>query len=378
MKIIITIGASICAVLIGGLITGFYLESREDKEKSSGTAETSSSVSDDIVDEENLTEDDASDADSDNESDETEALTDVDTAIEEAIEEFSVGDIIDNYKLSDKYQDEGYVVLEHKNEPVMFAVGEGPSWAVSSYGHAKDFVEFIEDDCTDISLKKCPEYKYDVSVVSYKEELDGKTIFSDYYQLCEQDAKFEIIVMYTEGFDLIAKELADEFINSIEYTSDFYYPTEPQTFENDFFSVYYQPEWIENNSPSTDTRYEFKFRYGHSDTMDNYLACYKIRIENDGEYSTAEEYASSAYKTKAESNSKLRHSLSLDTDEIFGIPAHRLSYTIESSSSLNCNYNIYYFDHNGHIYVVTTSIPINDDGTVAAALQRIIDGTTLK
>lgn len=354
-----------------------------DAKKSSESAEdsvteTASTDSDDNVNEENLTVDDASDADSDNESDETEALTDVDTAIEEAIEEFSVGDIIDNYKLSDKYQDEGYVVLEHKNEPVMFAVCEGPSWAVSSYGHAKDFVKFIEDDCTDVSLKKCPEYKYDVSVVSYKEELDGKTIFSDYYQLCEQDAKFDIIVMYTEDFDLIAKELADEFINSIEYTSDFYYPTEPQTFENDFFSVYYQPEWIENNSSSTDTRYEFKFRYGHSDTMDNYLACYKIRIENDGEYSTAEEYASSAYKTKAESNSKLRHSLSLDTDEIFGIPAHRLSYTIESSSLLNCNYNIYYFDHNGHIYVVTTSIPMNDDGTVAAAMQRIIDGTTLK
>ena len=112
--------------------------------------------------------------------------------------------------------------------------------------------------------------------------------------------------------------------------------------------------------------------------MDNYLACYKIRIENDGEYSTAEEYASSAYKTKTESNSKLIHSLSLDTDEIFGIPAHRLSYTIERSSLLKYNYNIYYFDYNGHIYVVTTSIPINDDGTVAAAMQRIIDGTTLK
>lgn len=181
--------------------------------------------------------------------------------------------------------------------------------------------------------------------------------------------------MYTEDFDLIAKELADEFINSIEYTSDFYYPTEPQTFENDFFSVYYQPEWIENNRSSTDTSYGFNFKYGHSDTMDNYPACYKIRIENDGEYSTAEEYASSDYKTKAESNSKLRHSLSLDTDEIFGISAHRLSY---SSSLLKYNYNIYYFDYNGHIYVVTTSIPINDDGTVAAAMQRIIDSTTLK
>jgi len=370
--------ALILSIICLTAVSGCSDDKKSSESAEDSVTETASTDSDDNVNEENLTEDDASDADSDNESDETKALTDVDTAIEEAIEEFSVGDIIDNYKLSDKYQDEGYVVLEHKNEPVMFAVCEGSSWAVSSYGHAKDFVEFIEDDCTDISFKKCPEYKYDVSVVSYKEELDGKTIFNDYYQLCEQDAKFDIIVMYTEGFDLIAKELADEFINSIEYTSDFYYPTEPQTFENDFFSVYYQPEWFENNRSSTDTSYEFNFKYGHSDTMDNYLACYKIRIENDGEYSTAEEYASSAYKTKAESNPKLRNSLSLDTDEIFGIPAHRLSYTIESSSLLNYNYNIYYFDHNGHIYVVTTSIPINDDGTVAAAMQRIIDGTTLK
>ncbi len=367
--------ALILSIICLTAVSGCSDDKKSSESAEDSVTETTSTDSDDNVNEENLTEDDASDADSDNESDETEALTDVDTAIEEAIEEFSVGDIIDNYKLSDKYQDEGYVVLEHKNEPVMFAVCEGPSWAVSSYGHAKDLAEFVEEDCPDVSFKKCPEYKYDVSVVSYKEELDGKTLFSDYYQLCEQDAKFEIIVMYTEGFDLIAKELADEFINSIEYTSDFYYPTEPQTFENDFFSVYYQPEWIEKNGSSTDTRYEFKFNYGHSDTMDNYLACYKIRIENDGEYSTAEEYASSAYKTKTESNSNLIHSLSLDTDEIFGIPAHRLSYTLEA---LEYNYNIYYFDHNGHIYVVTTSIPINDDGTVAAAMQRIIDGTTLK
>lgn len=278
-----------------------------------------------------------------------------------------------------EYSDADLCIVK-KDIPVAVAFIGGYSYAVTSYGHAESLADSMKDDPTysDITFEKCPEYASDVSVVNCISSENGKTAIVDMYVLCEQDSMLNIPVIYTEEFQTEAQQIADEVINALEYTSDFYFPTEPQTFENNYFSVYYEPEWIDNRRSSTDDNYELRLKYAHTDSMDNYLSSYTIKVITDGEYDKAEEYASDDFMSRAESKSKFTHNLSKEWDEIFGVFATKVNYTVKSGDFLNYDYSNYYFEHNGNIYRVSIGIPTEDDGTVAAAVQKLIDNTTLK
>ncbi len=269
--------------------------------------------------------------------------------------------------------------LASKDAPVIVTFLESSSYGVTSYGHAESFAADNEKDeeYSNITFRKCPEYAMDTSVINYVTTENDKTSIVDMYYICEQASKLDVIVIYTEGYEDDAKQAADKIINSIEYTSDFYYPTETQTFENNYFSVVYEPQWIIHRLASTNDNYEFKVNFRHTDSMDNYLASYSISVRTDNEHENAEEYANANFELLNELKSEYRSDIQINSDEIFGIPSYKVSQTVQAGL-LNYNYESYYFDYNDTVYYVCTSVPINDDGTVASAIQKLIDNTTLK
>lgn len=296
------------------------------------------------------------------------------------LDDFSLT-VSDNYYTDEtgEYSDSDLCIV-NKDIPVAAAFFEGFSYAVTSYGHAESLADSLKNEpqCSDITFERCPEYASDVSVVNYISSEDDKTVIGDMYVLCEQDSMLYILVVYTDEFRTEAQQIADEVINGLEYTSDFYFPTEPQTFENNYFSVHYETEWVDNRKSSTDDNYELRLKYAHTDSMDNYLSSYNIKVITDGKHDDADGYASADFMSRVESQSKYMQNVSKDWDEIFGISASKVNYTVTSGDFLNYDYSLYFFEHNGNIYRVSISIPTEDDGTVAAAVRKLIDNTTLK
>lgn len=107
------------------------------------------------------------------------------------------------------------------------------------------------------------------------------------------------------------------------------------------------------------------------------LLDFSVKESNEFSIDNSEEYASHAYEYQLESDSEYTRDIKLDETEIFGLPAYRFSRHVQSGS-LNIKSETYYLDHNGRVYQIGKTIPANDDGTIAADIQKLIYNTTLK
>lgn len=229
--------SAIGAVFIGGVATGFYLEYRDDKEKSDGSpikksapvyessekikynlANYSVEISDDF-----LLESPDNFSESDKESLQTEFV-------------FS-SDIIS--------------MLEIKAHNTSYT--EGGYLAEASYKDICDDTEAYSD----VTYEIIPTDAFRIGGVHYRrlsEDRKGYECASEYV-ITSQTNNFHLTAYYSSENKDKALPILEEIARSAVYTSDYRLPTTPQSAESDYFTVTdYDPMWQmgENTKPSLD------------------------------------------------------------------------------------------------------------------------------
>jgi len=260
---------------------------------------------------------------------------------------------------------EGYVVNELK--------AKANAEYTADYLKESDSVENIKTEV----IKDAP---YECAAVHYTdndfEKSEGRGI-SEYY-MTYQSRSFKLEAHYDTDDKKAATAELERIMLSAEYISDYFLPTEPQTYTTDYFSVNYEPKWkacnIKEEDITTDVAASVNFCYAETDDPDKYIfPQLKINVYNNGGSETAEDMAYRLYKRYDESSSM--RNVTLVEDEILGYTASVCSYALGDKTAIE---NIsYYIDLNGMVYCI--SMHINEDSEDDMKdMNELLEGITLK
>ena len=174
------------------------------------------------------------------------------------------------------------------------------------------------------------------------------------------------------------KALLRDIAATVKYTSDDRLPTEPQFYENDYFSLTCGPEWkIKDISGKDAPNTLIKLSYYYAQDMEHYAnpsLDIGIILEDKG---SAKEVADNVYELRTERESKLYSEIERGKDEILGYPAETVSYVLDLSIGKSRN-KIYYFTENGHVYKITEVLNMLDEEGSKAELDAILDTVRIK
>ncbi len=282
------------------------------------------------------------------------------------------------------------VIFIPKSNPIIIQAVEYTGSNLTSAANAEGICKEYEKKGQEAVWENYDVPGFDCAVIKTKTDAEEMPEFADYaavnmYYVTIEHHTLLIAVGYAEGYEDIAAQYGDHLLSGLEYTGEYLLPTEPYTFENEFFSVNAQPKWFVSQNKETDIAKgsaSVRFEYSHADSDYNYLTRYTIEADFSGDHSSAEEAAREFYDTnsqKENSTTVRRENYSIDEEELFGLPAWCVSFDMKMDDGLlNYSYTNRYVEDNGVIYIISSNIPLNDDGTAAADIQELIDGTTLK
>ncbi len=174
------------------------------------------------------------------------------------------------------------------------------------------------------------------------------------------------------------KALLRDIAATVKYTSDDRLPTEQQSYENDFFSLAFGPEWkMKDISSKNGENIIIKLSYYYSQDMEHYVnpsLDIGVILEDKG---SAEEAADHLYDLRTERESKLYSEVERGKDEILGYPAETVSYVLDLSTGKSRNKK-YYFTENGHVYSITEVLNMRDEEGSKAELEAILENVKIK
>lgn len=171
------------------------------------------------------------------------------------------------------------------------------------------------------------------------------------------------------------KALLNEIAATVKYTGTEYLPTEPQSYENEFFSLSCGPEWYIRDKSKEDS-IDVKLSYYYAQDMEHYMSpSLTIHITPEDEENTPKKKADSLYDSKKES--KYSSDIERGSEDFLGYNAEKVSF----AASIGCvetRYTDYIFSENGYVYTVGAALNMRDEEGSRAELQAILDTLTVK
>ena len=281
---------------------------------------------------------------------------------------------------------EGFdLVFTAKSFPIMIGISETMSLNMNADANAVEYINTCVEADTPVSWEHFKHDKYDCSVVytvEYAADENDPNVtqcyHTDTYNAVKEVSLLNIAMSYPDGLQEVSKAYADYILSASEYTGETLLPTEAETVENDYVSVYHEPEWYAAQNEDTDLSDSafqvINFMYAHTDSFSKAKSKYSLKAVKMRDFNTANKMANNAFDKYSED--LMKKEVSHGTDEIFGEKAFTVTYDTEDVFSYHCTE--YYFEKGSIIWCVTTSIPAEDDGTVAADIQKLMDNTTFK
>lgn len=362
--------SAIGAVFIGGVATGFYLEYRDDKEKSDGSpikksapvyessekikynlANYSVEISDDF-----LLESPDNFSESDKESLQTEFV-------------FS-SDIIS--------------MLEIKAHNTSYT--EGGYLAEASYKDICDDTEAYSD----VTYEIIPTDAFRIGGVHYRrlsEDRKGYECASEYV-ITSQTNNFHLTAYYSSENKDKALPILEEIARSAVYTSDYRLPTTPQSAESDYFTVTdYDPMWQmgENTKPSLDEDgcgrlYRATWCIAEVDCLaEEYIqVTFKAEIpKNDRSPRVIADLTLNNIESK-DNDIIVFEDIERSQEEILGFTAETLSFSSTfPDSGIAFGQKTYWFEKNGVIYSLEIRKNKGDD-SMDDAVNELISRIKIK
>lgn len=269
--------------------------------------------------------------------------------------------------------------------PIMIGINESLAMNMNADANAVEFLNTCVDEGTEATWDHFDNKYMDCAAVHTSEyaadENDPNNMqcyHIDTYNAVNEISLLNISMSYPDGLQEISRTYAEYILSAAEYTGDVILPKEAETTENEYVSVYHEPEWYAAQNEDTDlSSSEFQvinFMYAHTDSADKVKTKYSLKAVKKRDLNTANKMAHSALE-KAQDD-MLRENAAQSSGELFGEKAYMVTYN--TKDAVPYNGTEYYFEKGNIIWVVTTVIPSNDDGTIAADIQKLMDNTTFK
>lgn len=237
----------------------------------------------------------------------------------------------------------------------------------------RDFYKnsLIMDEAKDVEYEVINDLPFDALGLHYT--IDGDA-FSTYHFFSEG----RTLTISTENKakkSELAKDYLHDIISTLRYTDDFRLPDSPQTIENSFFSVNFQPPWNadapEKNNNGTFTTCEIQL--GAPRSFPDLMAMIRITAKTD--YSTitvADDAKCASQKYESDFNTS---DISVENTRFNGSDAVKVSasekYTF-SRNAFNILHNDYFIDLNGILYEVDTTISDKSSEEIKASMENIL------
>ncbi len=238
-----------------------------------------------------------------------------------------------------------------------------------------------KEGITDIETEVIEEAPYECAACHYMstdyEKSEGQCISS--YEMTYQSMALTVFAHYKKSDAKKARAELKKIMCSAEYISDKFLPTGPQDYDTPYFTLHYDPKWGISSDRETDLTtghvVGVKFCYAETDDPGKYLfPNLSVNVLNNGGTETAAEMAQSAYDDKGEL--RTTKEIELSTVDFMGNEAQLLSYRI-ATGDINWSIRAWYFDLNGMIYVVTSTINGGSEEDLKET-DELLSGLTLK
>ncbi len=173
----------------------------------------------------------------------------------------------------------------------------------------------------------------------------------------------------------LAKEYLHDIVSTLKYTDDFRLPDSPQTIENSFYSVSFQPPWNadvpEKNNNGTFTTCEIKL--GAAETLLDTEPMIRITAKTDYSGITADDDAECAFQKY--NSDYFNSDVNIENTEFNGSEAVKVSASsknVISRNDFSLIHNDYFIGLNGILYEVDTTIADTSSEEIKASMDNIL------
>ncbi|MBR4627647.1 MAG: hypothetical protein IKO47_08120 [Ruminococcus sp.] len=191
---------------------------------------------------------------------------------------------------------------------------------------------------------------------------------------------FIVTLTYEDAGDRAkVKGLLKDIAESVKYTSSDKLPTEQQTFDCDYMTISYAPEWFVResggNNKETDT-ITIKAEYAYAtDKEHTYFPNISINVRPEDEENTPELLADKAKENKKKSS--LAKNVERTTGELLGYKTEVCSFTLDTGS-ISGHYIMHFFADNGYVYGIATAVHTSAAESNTADVEKFLEGVTIK
>lgn len=239
---------------------------------------------------------------------------------------------------------------------------------------SEEMTEVFKDsnEYSSVSCETFEHEKYDAYVINLVPNENQDVSEIQYYLINSVDRHLAITTSFKDKNIKDIKPLISQMIESIDYTSDYQFPTTEQSFECDLYSIKFQPIWV-SNLPKTDFD-SFDLSYAKTDLSEETFTFFSVEPQKNDENKSAEQIAQEDYN-----NLKTQSSItSITTEEVdfLGFNSHKVSYTTNMGENF-FNTTCYYFNKNNINYKIRYIIDTRASEKVQNDINLLIENLTI-
>ena len=173
------------------------------------------------------------------------------------------------------------------------------------------------------------------------------------------------------------KAFFKDIASTVKYTGTEHLPTEPQSYDCDFFSLNCGPEWyIKNNNKSGEDEAHIKLSYYYAKDMAHYhTPALSISVKPLEDGNDPKKAADKSYESKKDLKSV--SDIERGTAELLGHSTETLTYTADFSG-IRSKITLSWFSENGYLYTISQELNMLDEKGSEAELKTLIDNITIK
>ena len=295
----------------------------------------------------------------------------------ELSEDFSVKDTKDYNDGSDTYN---YIFTGGGLDEVsVYTMGLEQCTAEVSVQAMMESIKSNENDtATDIETEKLDVTGFNAAAIHMTNSRDDGDKGESHLYLSTEGIQFCVsVTSYAPDNRDNIKALFREIAKTVKYTGSDHLPTEPQSYDCEYFSLKCGPEWYIKKNKITDGEYaDVKLSYYYAQDLEHYytpLLAISVRAED--EDTDPQKAADKAYESKKES--RLISELKRGNEEIFGYQAETVSFVLVTGS-IKIRYTNYYISENGCLYTVSEGFNMLNEDSSKTELKAILDSISIK
>lgn len=273
------------------------------------------------------------------------------------------------------------IELSDKKDSLYFEYKDNGIHIDENHGISKS-IKLISEEMTEV-FKDSNEYsgvycepfehgKYDAYIIHLVPNENPDVGEIQYYLISSVDKFLAITTSFKDKNNKEIKLLLSQMIESINYTSDYEFPTTEQSFECNLYRIKFDPIWV-SNSPETDFE-NFNLRYAKTDLSEEAFTFFSIEPQKNDENKNAVQIAEQDYDNyKTQSN--ITNAI-LEEVGFLGFNSQKLSYTTKMGQ-VSFNTTCYYLIKDNIIYKIRYVIDVRASEKVKNDVNQLIEGLTI-